>query len=179
MKQIIVGSVIIGASVICAALISSGELSFKDEHVIQLTGGAVKLGDIREEHKIVTVKLGFDDKGLDDTLVAQANMDEYKDALKDSLQKVADGLNATKKADDKKATFDSVSTKLPARIEITTAVTYSSEYQPRFTLTLGSKTIELKTDTNMYSAVTEATDNYIKEQKNNINQSLYLTDTNH
>ncbi|WP_226571243.1 hypothetical protein [Mangrovibacter yixingensis] len=175
MKQIIAGSVVIGASVIFASLVYSGNVTFKDEHVIQLDGGAVKLGDVREEHKVVSVKLQFDDKSMDNELLTMANMDEYKDALKKKLQLAADAINVGVKDDEKKATPESISLKVPAKLEVTTAVHYTSQYQPSFTLTLGSETVPLASGDNLYNAVTKVTDDYIKSQKEVINQSLYIT----
>ena len=46
MNNTIVASAIIGVSMIFSGLIISDNISFKDQHVIPLAGGAVKLGDI-------------------------------------------------------------------------------------------------------------------------------------
>ena len=51
MKGYITASVILGAAAIFSSLIISGNISFKDEHIIQLSGGAIKLGDVYKENK--------------------------------------------------------------------------------------------------------------------------------
>ena len=51
MKGYITASVILGAAAVFSSLIISGNISFKDEHIIQLSGGAIKLGDVYKENK--------------------------------------------------------------------------------------------------------------------------------
>ncbi len=54
MKGYITASVILGAAAIFSSLIISGNISFKDEHIIQLSGGAIKLGDVYKENKLIS-----------------------------------------------------------------------------------------------------------------------------
>lgn len=54
MNNTIVASAIIGVSMIFSGLIISDNISFKDQHVISLAGGAVKLGDIYKEEKLIS-----------------------------------------------------------------------------------------------------------------------------
>lgn len=59
MKSILAGSAIVGAALIVSSLISSGSVLFKSENIISVTGGSVKLGNIYDEHKVVSVKMIF------------------------------------------------------------------------------------------------------------------------
>lgn len=59
MKGYITASVILGAAAIFSSLIISGNISFKDEHIIQLSGGAIKLGDVYKENKLISAKIIF------------------------------------------------------------------------------------------------------------------------
>lgn len=175
MKKFLVASIVLGASAIVSSLIVSNNISLKDEHVIQLSGGAVKLGEVYDEYKIITVKVIFEDKANSDTLINQGNADEYKDALADKFETYAKQINLAKKPDDKEATPESISLTLPAKLEITTAVRYRSEYQPSFTLTLGKKTIDMPVGTVLYSKVTSSVDDYLKELQPEFKSSLYLS----
>ena len=64
MKGYITASVILGAAAIFSSLIISGNISFKDEHIIQLSGGAIKLGDVYKENKLISAKIIFPDNSL-------------------------------------------------------------------------------------------------------------------
>jgi hypothetical protein len=67
MNNTIVASAIIGVSMI---FYLSDNISFKDQHVIPLAGGAVKLGDIYKEEKLISAKLIF--KQGEQVLVSKA-----------------------------------------------------------------------------------------------------------
>ncbi|MCZ3383896.1 hypothetical protein O3S68_16560 [Kosakonia sp. SOY2] len=174
MKSVTVGSAIVGGALIVASFINSGQFTFKDEHIIPVTGGTVKLGEVYDEHQIVSLKMSFNDKDFEDEqLLQQSNAGDYKDALKDKLRTLSDLVNAGNKSQEK-ATADSISLKKPARLEINMAVKYRSEYQPSFTLVIGTKTVDLPANTAIYQASVDAVDSFMKEKKMALDSSLYL-----
>lgn len=174
MKSIIAGSSIVGVALIVASLINSGEVSFKDRHIIPVTGGAVKLGEVYDEHQIVSAKLIFNDKdSADETLLEQANSGDYKDTLKNKLGSLSNMINAANKSEDK-VTADNLSVKKLAKLEITVAVRYRSEYQPSFTLVVGSKTIDIPANAPIYKLSVDSVDSFLHEKKAEIDSSLFL-----
>lgn len=174
MKSVIAGSAIVGVALIVASFINSGAVSFKDEHVIPVTGGAVKLGDVYSEHQIVSLKMVFGNKDFsDEDLLQDANVGDYKDALKNKLNSLSDLINTGKKDKDK-ITGEGLSVKNPAKLEVTTAVRYRSEYQPSFTLVLGKKTFDLPTNESIYQKSIDSVDAFLKEQQYQFNSALYL-----
>lgn len=105
--------------------------------------------------------------------MAQANADDYKDDLKDKLTELANLINKGRK-EDEKTTAESLRLTKAAKLEITTAVRYRSEYQPVFTLVLGTKTVDLPVGTHLYAKSVESVDAFVKEQKPLFDSALYL-----
>ncbi|VEC00504.1 Uncharacterised protein [Cedecea lapagei] len=173
MKSILAGSAIVGTALIVSSLISSGPVLFKSENIISITGGSVKLGNIYDEHKVVSVKMIFDDSVSNEEFLDQANADDYKVAYKDKLTEVANLINKGRK-EDEKTTVENLKLTKPAKLEITTAVRYRSEYQPVFTLVLGTKTVDLPVGTQVYAKSIESVDAFLKEQKPLFDSALYL-----
>lgn len=97
MQKLLVASVVLGASAIVSSLFISDNISLKDEHVIQLSGGAIKLGEVYDEYKLVSVRMVFEDKANNQVLISQANADEYKVMLGDKLETFAHQINLEKK----------------------------------------------------------------------------------
>ncbi|EKQ5539837.1 hypothetical protein P5Y70_003091, partial [Escherichia coli] len=79
MKGYITASVILGAAAIFSSLIISGNISFKDEHIIQLSGGAIKLGDVYKENKLISAKIIFPDNQGEQILVVDGNPENFKE----------------------------------------------------------------------------------------------------
>lgn len=173
MKSILAGSAIVGAALIVSSLINSAPVLFKSENIISVTGGAVKLGNIYDEHKVVSVKIIFDDNVSNQEFLEQTNADDYKVAFKDKLTDLSNLINKGRK-EDEKTTADSLALTKPAKLEITTAVRYRSEYQPVFTLVLGTKTVDLPVGTQLYAKSIESVDAFLKEQKPQFDSALYL-----
>ena len=86
MNNTIVASAIIGVSMIFSGLIMSDNISFKDQHVIPLAGGAVKLGDIYKEEKLISAKLIF--KQGEQVLVSQGNPDDFNSEVDDKIAEI-------------------------------------------------------------------------------------------
>lgn len=173
MKSVIAGSAIIGVALVVSSLINSGPVLFKSENIIPLTGGSVKLGSIYDEHKVVSVKMIFDDSIANEALLDQTNADDYKETFKSKLAELADLVNKGRKEEDK-TTVDNLALTKSAKLEITTAVRYRSEYQPVFTLVLGTKSVDLPVGTHLYEKSIESVDAFLKEQKPAFDSALYL-----
>lgn len=97
MKGYITASVILGAAAVFSSLIISGNISFKDEHIIQLSGGAIKLGDVYKENKLISAKIIFPDNQGEQILVVDGNPENFKEDFQEELNKVIKTLNASKK----------------------------------------------------------------------------------
>ncbi len=102
MKGYITASVILGAAAVFSSLIISGNISFKDEHIIQLSGGAIKLGDVYKENKLISAKIIFPDNQGEQILVVDGNPENFKEDFQEKLNKVIKTLNASKKKDEEK-----------------------------------------------------------------------------
>ncbi|WP_346983116.1 hypothetical protein [Citrobacter portucalensis] len=173
MKSHIIASAIIGASVVFSALIISGNISLKDEHVIPLAGGTVKLGDIYKEQKLLSAKLIF--KEGEQVLISEGNPDDFSSELDTKITKILKTLNEGKTKDDEKLTAENLSVIDDAKLEVTSAVRYTSEYQPLFTLTLDEKEIPMAKGSFIKEFSHDNIKNYIESQQANYNNALFLS----
>ena len=173
MSKLIGSSLILGAAAIFSALIISDNISFKDEHIVPLSGGSVKLGDIYKENKLVSAKLIF--KEGEQVLISQGNPDTYSSDLDDKIQKILKIINTDKTKSDERLTADNLSVTDDSRLELISAVQYSSEHQPMFTLTLEKKEIPMEKGTNIKSFVDNNVKSFINSQEQAYARSLYLT----
>ncbi|MDY8772492.1 hypothetical protein UY868_24125 [Escherichia coli] len=139
MKGYITASVILGAAAVFSSLIISGNISFKDEHIIQLSGGAIKLGDVYKVNKLIKT------------------------------------LNASKKKDEEKVGLDNLSVIEESKLELVSAVRYSAQYVPMFTLTLDKKEITMPKNTVIFPFASDETAKYLNEQQQKYKDSLFLT----
>ncbi|WP_223610895.1 hypothetical protein [Escherichia coli] len=97
MKGYITASVILGAAAIFSSLIISGNISFKDEHIIQLSGGAIKLGDVYKENKLISAKkIIFSDNQGEQILVVDGNPENFKEDFQEKLNKVIKNFKCVK-----------------------------------------------------------------------------------
>ncbi|EOH6202737.1 hypothetical protein ACMAUW_005233, partial [Citrobacter farmeri] len=71
-------------------------------------------------------------------------------------------------------TLENLSVIDDARLEVVSAVRYTSEYQPMFTLTLETKEIPVEKGSNINSFVTEKLKAFIESQQQAYTRSLYL-----
>lgn len=172
MKNAIIASVILGISIVFSSLVISDNISFKDEHIISLSGGAIKLGDIYKEKKLVSAKLYF--KEGEQVLISEGNPDEFSIELNEKLQSLLKELNSGKSKNEDKLTLENLSVIDDARLEIVSAVRYTTEYQPMFTLTLETKEIPMEKGSNINSFVTEKLKAFIESQQQAYTRSLYL-----
>ncbi len=175
MKGYITASVILGAAAIFSSLIISGNISFKDEHIIQLSGGAIKLGDVYKENKLISAKIIFPDNQGEQILVVDGNPENFKEDFQEKLNKVIKTLNASKKKDEEKVSLDNLSVIEESKLELVSAVRYSAQYVPMFTLTLDKKEITMPKNTVIFLFASDETAKYLNEQQQKYKDSLFLT----
>lgn len=173
MKTHIIASAIVGVSVIFSALIISENISFKNEHVIPLAGGAVKLGDIYKEQKLLSAKLIF--KEGEQVLISEGNPDNFASELDTKITEILKAINKDKKKEEDKLTAGNLGVLDDAKLEITSAVRYSSEYQPLFTLTLDKQEIPMAKDSLIKNFSSENIKKFIESQKENYSNALFLS----
>ncbi|CAM6712875.1 hypothetical protein LEADMM068B1_03180 [Leclercia adecarboxylata] len=173
MSKLIGSSLILGAAAIFSALIISGNVSFKNEHIVPLSGGAVKLGDVYKENKLVSVKLIF--KEGEQVLISEGNPETYSEDLDSKIQEIVKLINSGRAKSDEQLTADTLSVTDDSRLELISAVKYSTEHQPFFTLTLEQKEIPMQKGTNIKTFVDNNVKSFINSQEEAYARSLYLT----
>lgn len=173
MSKLIGSSLILGAAAIFSALIISGNVSFKNEHIVPLSGGSVKLGDVYKENKLVSVKLIF--KEGEQVLISEGNPETYSEDLDGKIQEIVKLINSGRAKSDEQLTADTLSVTDDSRLELISAVKYSSEHQPLFTLTLEQKEIQMQKGTNIKTFVDNNVKSFINSQEEAYARSLYLT----
>lgn len=174
MNNNIIASAIIGVSVIFSALLISDNISFKNEHVIPLAGGAIKLGDVYKEEKLLSAKLIF--KEGEQVLITNGNPDDFSSELDTKITEILKTLNAGKSKDDERLTAENLSVIDDAKLEVTSAVRYTSEYQPLFTLTLDDQKISMGKGSNIKDFSHENIKKFIDAQQKNYQNALFLTE---
>ena len=173
MNNTIVASAIIGVSMIFSGLIISDNISFKDQHVIPLAGGAVKLGDIYKEEKLISAKLIF--KQGEQVLVSQGNPDDFNSEVDDKIAEILKELNAGKAKNDERITPETLSVLDDAKLELVSAVRYNSEHQPMFTLTLEKKVITMVKGSYIKDFSLKNIKQFVESQQQAYSQSLFIT----
>ena len=153
MNKLIGSSIILGVAAIFSALIISENISFKDEHIVPLSGGAVKLGEVYKENKLISAKLIF--KEGEQVLIFEGNPEEYSSDLDNKIKEITNLVNAGKTKEDEKIKADNLGVTDDSKLEIVSAVRYTSEYQPVFTLTLEKRKFQcLKVQISKHSLIT-------------------------
>ena len=165
MKGYITASVILGAAAIFSSLIISGNIS----------GGAIKLGDVYKENKLISAKIIFPDNQGEQILVVDGNPENFKEDFQEKLNKVIKTLNASKKKDEEKVSLDNLSVIEESKLELVSAVRYSAQYVPMFTLTLDKKEITMPKNTVIFPFASDETSKYLNEQQQKYKDSLFLT----
>lgn len=173
MKNHIIASVIVGVSVFFSALIISDNISFKNEHVIPLAGGSVKLGDVYKEEKLLSARLIF--KEGEQVLISNGNPDDFSNELDAKITEILKTLNSGKSKDDERLTAENLSVIDDAKLEVTSAVRYTSEHQPLFTLTLDEQEIPMVKGSYIKDFSRENIKKFIDSQQKNYQNALFLT----
>lgn len=173
MNNNIIASAIIGVSVVFSSLIISDNISFKNEHIIPLAGGAVKLGDVYKEEKLLSAKLLF--KEGEQVLISNGNPDDFSNELDAKITEILKTLNSGKSKDDERLTAENLSVIDDAKLEVTSAVRYTSEHQPLFTLTLDEQEIPMVKGSYIKDFSRENIKKFIDSQQKNYQNALFLT----
>jgi len=173
MNKLIGSSLILGAAAVFSALIISDNISFKDEHIVPHTGGAVKLVNVYKENKLVSARLIF--KEGQQVLISEGNPETYSADLDDKIQEIVKRYNAGKAKSEAELTSENLSVTDDSKLELISAVRYTSEYQPMFTLTLEKKEVPMSKGTNIKSFVDNNVKSFINSQEQAYARSLYMT----
>ncbi|WP_449550836.1 hypothetical protein [Lelliottia amnigena] len=173
MNKLIGSSLILGAAVVFSALIISDSISFKDEHIVPLSGGSIKLGNVYKENKLVSARLIF--KEGQQVLISEGNPETYSSDLNEKVEEIVKLYNTGKSKSEDKLTAENLSVTDDTRLELISAVRYSSEYQPMFTLTLEKKEVPMPKGTNIKSFTDNNVKSFISSQEQAYARSLYLT----
>ncbi|MND85285.1 hypothetical protein D3C80_772060 [compost metagenome] len=83
--------------------------------------------------------------------------------------------NTGKSKSEDKLSAENLSVTDDTRLELISAVRYSSEYQPMFTLTLEKKEVSMPKGTNIKSFTDNNVKSFISSQEQAYARSLYLT----
>ncbi|SDR75773.1 hypothetical protein SAMN05216198_0315 [Halopseudomonas litoralis] len=173
---------VLGASIVVASgLLGLEQINnFKQfGNVIELTSGKIRLGEVYRETLSSTYEVTFvgDDRASTSVYANTKNL--YSSAYED-LKNTIDEVNKSReKNKEEPLSIDTVTWTKDATINLTTKVTYQSEFHPNFVLTIdettinyiagkdGSKNIshylsELKSYSNKMEATYEASNSFIK-----------------
>ncbi|ELY2553004.1 hypothetical protein SMZ27_003924 [Cronobacter sakazakii] len=174
MKPNLLASVILGGALILSAVIVAGGITVKDENVLQVVDGSVKLGNIFSEDDLVSAKLVFNDAHQDQVLFENIGPAEAENRLQEKIKEFSEEINFNQKDEAKKMAPEHLSIKVPATLVLTASVKYRSEYQPSFTLNLTKKNVPLPANSNMLGTIKPAVSDFIKSQKNKFDSSHFL-----
>ncbi|MDT3545615.1 hypothetical protein [Cronobacter sakazakii] len=174
MKHNIVASAILGGALILSAAIVAGGIPVKDENVLQVVDGSVKLGNVFSEDDLVSAKLVFSDDNQNQVLFENIGPAEAESRLQERIKEFSEQVNYSQKDEAKKIAPERLSIKVPATLVLTAAVKYRSEYQPSFTLTLTKEEVNLPANSNMLETIKPAVSGFIEKQKNKFDSSHFL-----
>lgn len=174
MKNHLIASFVIGGSLIISAAIVSGAIPLKNENVLQVVDGSVKLGNVFSEDDLVSAKLVFSDDNQDQVLFENVGPEEVGTRLEEKIKELAKQINYNEKDESKKIAAEKLSIKIPFTLVLTSSVKYRSEYQPSFTLNLTKKNVDLPANSNMMETIKPAIDNFVKSQKAQFDASHFI-----
>lgn len=126
-----------------------------------------------KETKLISAKLIF--KEGEQVLISDGNPDEFSTELDEKIQEILKTLNAGKSKDETKLSAENLSVIDDTKLEIVSAVRYSSQYQPVFTLTLEQKEIPMAKDSIIQPFVSAKLKEFVESQQKAYAQSLYLS----
>ncbi len=153
---------VLGASIIVASGVLGLDKINKFKqfgNVIELNSGKIRLGEVYRETLSSTYEVTFVGDDRVSTSVYANTKNLYSSALED-LERTIDEINKSKeKNKEEPLSVDSVSWTKDATINLTTKVTYQSEFHPNFVLTIDETTI-----------------NYVADNKSSKNISHYLSE---
>ncbi len=177
MKGNIISSVILGACIVVASLFISGVINLKDEHVLETTAGAVKLGNVYSEKELI--RISAYGKNDNDTKFRVFEMkyttpDLYKEKLKDIIDNtLVTNYTDSEKESKNKTTYLDLTFSKDVYIKIDYLIDYNSEYQPDFKLNIDSVKYDGKGEL-IYSSIVSHTDDLIKSQADVVKKLTFL-----
>lgn len=169
---IIISSIIIGLSLVIAAAINVGAINLKNEHIITTTQGKVKLGDVYQQKRLLTVKVKSQE-GFEIVSLVDINPESYSDEIDKTIDEVVKGYNKDQ-TDKNKLTADKLSLKSDAKITLESSMYYLSEYLPPYTLMLESKTIDLPEGDALLPKLMSESKSFVDGQKISYSQASYI-----
>ncbi|HCC5818638.1 TPA: hypothetical protein M5844_005136, partial [Citrobacter freundii] len=107
-------------------------------------------------------------------LISEGNPDDFSSELDTKITEILKALNEGKTKGDEKLTAENLSVIDDAKLEITSAVRYTSEYQPLFTLTLDEKEIPMVKGSFIKDFSNENIKKFIESQQANYSNALFL-----
>ncbi len=174
MKNII-ASLVISGSLIFSALLISGAIDVKNGHVLSVTDGHIKLGDVYAESKQISYKLIVDGENGPYILFSENNINPD-----DAAQKITDHLTEMAKEVNKVVGVneaihpETMSLKYNSHFVISASVKYNAQYQPSFTLNLKDKTYDYDKNIMLFSDLRNDVRSFIREQEASYNNALFL-----
>ena len=131
-------SVILGLSIITASAIYAAPAlinEFMNRNVIGTTNGGVRLGQIYNESLKVKVEIKNTESG-DVFLSVDENADRAYEAAQAEYEKLIQASNKSAKGEDDKIIAATATLKVHMTMTLTSYVSYRSEHQPVYVLTL-------------------------------------------
>lgn len=131
-------SVILGLSIVVAAGIYAAPSLIKEfvgQNVIKTTNGVVRLGKIYNEALKVRLEMKNSETGVV-FISVDVGADQVSNAGIKELENIIKAMNKEAGGKEEKLSADAVALKVGMTITVTSYVSYRSEYQPAYELTL-------------------------------------------
>ncbi|CNJ08418.1 Uncharacterised protein [Yersinia rohdei] len=165
-SKAIIPSIIIGIGIIIGSLIITGAIQSKDEHVLDVSGGKVKLGQVYSENKVITLRTSMSDGKSPLTLLDNESTDDYLSQLRKSVGGIA--------GDEKKINLDEMSFSIPINVNMSVAMRYKSEFQPLFTLMLKEDDFVVPANEPFLKYVNEKAASLVSSQENTFKKVSFI-----
>ncbi|MGE5024979.1 hypothetical protein AB8898_12530 [Yersinia enterocolitica] len=165
-SKAIIASSIIGIGIIIGSLIMTGAIQSKDEHVLDISGGKVKLGQVYSENRVINLRSSLSDGKSPLALLENASTDDYLSQLRKSVEGIA--------GDEKKSSLDELSFSIPIHINMSVAMRYKSEFQPSFTLMLKEDDFVVPANEPFLKYVNEKAASLISSQENTFKKVSFI-----
>ena len=171
-NSIVIGSAVIGVALIALSAINSGAINLKDEHIVTTTQGAVKLGNIYQEKRLLSIKM-TDSDGNVITSIQNINPDSYIDEIKKNVDAEVKAYNSSV-SKEKKLTRDDAAVVGNAVLNIESSMEYHAEYIPLYTLVLDTEDVNVSKGTTIYGFMTSSVAKFLEKQQVNYSAASYI-----
>ena len=108
-------------------------------------------------------------------MISNGNPDDFSNELDAKITEILKTLNSGKSKNDERLTAENLSVIDDAKLEVTSAVRYTSEHQPLFTLTLDEQEISMVKGSYIKDFSHENIKKFIDGQQKNYQNALFLT----